>query len=155
MVIYFSPRFYTTRPFLKILIREVEALLRITELSFVFSRAMRLLKPSDQDIPNKIIDIRYECPVNLKTPTHEFIRRIAALNLHHDSITGTARRQVVEDYMTHLNRAKKYSKDINSRLLSRLIAKDIEAPSFSYFTTVNYFKRKMCILNSSGSKIER
>jgi hypothetical protein len=110
--------YYTTRPFLKIMARKVDAELHAADQLFALARmdlglseesGLLLQRPSPQ------LDVLYQRLL----AAHQN----AGLFLHHDGITGTARKQVNEDYMRRMHEASNDLGDImvksSELLLSR------------------------------------
>lgn len=79
--------YFTTRPFMKGLTRSTQAILRTGEILATLARGNEGLKTEQW---NKWFD-------SLQTA-----RRNVALFQHHDGVTGTARRAVVQDYANRL-----------------------------------------------------
>lgn len=103
--------YFTTRPFLKGLGRRAQAAIRSAETLYA-------------------IALNHGVEVSETIFFHiEEARRLVALFQHHDGITGTSRRHVVQDYAAKLSRAlwsmKEASKDILQSLLSGSTSDDI------------------------------
>ena len=81
--------YFTTRPFMKGLTRSTQAILRTGEILATLARSYAG-KSLSQDQWGKWFD-------SIQTA-----RRNVALFQHHDGVTGTARRAVVEDYANRL-----------------------------------------------------
>ncbi|XP_015600084.1 alpha-mannosidase 2 isoform X2 [Cephus cinctus] len=82
--------YFTTRPYMKILDRELEANLRSAEI--LYSIALNVAKQSNMDI--KLYETYFEKLVKA--------RRNLGLFQHHDAITGTSKAFVMKDYALKL-----------------------------------------------------
>lgn len=82
--------YFTTRPYMKILDRELEANLRSAEI--LYTVALNVAKRSGQDI--KLFETYFEKLVKA--------RRHLGLFQHHDAITGTSKSFVMKDYALKL-----------------------------------------------------
>ncbi|XP_015513287.2 alpha-mannosidase 2 [Neodiprion lecontei] len=82
--------YFTTRPYMKILDRELEANLRSAEI--LYTVALNVAKQSGQDI--KLFETYFEKLVKA--------RRNLGLFQHHDAITGTSKSFVMKDYALKL-----------------------------------------------------
>ncbi|KAL5259635.1 hypothetical protein ACHWQZ_G009923 [Mnemiopsis leidyi] len=89
--------YFTTRPFFKNLDRVLESSLRRTEVLFAFHRA--------------------------KTSTDKLTsaRNILSLFQHHDAITGTAQRKVVNDYADKLLRAYNTCEEVSTEAIQNIM----------------------------------
>ncbi|SPQ93940.1 Alpha-mannosidase [Plasmodiophora brassicae] len=108
--------YYTTRPFLKRISRTVSAALRAAEIAFVAAGVLRSDADDDEVVRRRAM---YDDLIAA--------RRNAALFLHHDGITGTARTHVVDDYMQRMHAATRTANGIALRSLRAVVADDADA----------------------------
>ncbi|XP_052768537.1 alpha-mannosidase 2x-like isoform X2 [Mya arenaria] len=74
--------FYTSRPFIKYLARRLQSLLRSTEILYTFSSSLLGFDANMTSLYSKL----------------EASRRTLAIVQHHDAITGTSKKDVMNDY---------------------------------------------------------
>ncbi|XP_060567946.1 alpha-mannosidase 2-like [Ruditapes philippinarum] len=74
--------FYSTRPHFKFLVRQLQQVLRSAEILFTFCMSYLNVNTNMWDLYSKL----------------ETVRRTLALSQHHDAITGTSKRHVMNDY---------------------------------------------------------
>lgn len=106
--------YYSTRPHLKILSRELERVGHAAEMLYALSRALRLQSPAT--FKQQLVDLRQA-------------RRDRALFLHHDAITGTSRDKVVADYELRMGQGRESLHRVLERALESLLAKDANTVS--------------------------
>jgi alpha-mannosidase II len=114
--------YYTTRPTLKSVSRELTSLLRTSQLFFSFTRDH--LRPRTSNALFDKLDIA---------------RSNAGLFLHHDAITGTAKSHVVDDYLSRMHQAMQFSLET----LAKSISVDLGA-------NADFLKEDGGILNAGG-----
>ncbi|XP_011495983.1 PREDICTED: alpha-mannosidase 2 isoform X1 [Ceratosolen solmsi marchali] len=105
--------YFTTRPYMKILDRELEANLRSAEL--LYTIALNVAKQSAKDI--KIYETYFEKLVKA--------RRNLGLFQHHDAITGTSKSFVMKDYALKLFESISDMISLQSFTIQSLIATEL------------------------------
>jgi hypothetical protein len=98
--------YYTTRPKLKLLIRQTNQLIRHAEQLFVEARAKGLLVASEHSSMYDDLQVA---------------RQDAALALHHDAITGTSAVDVINDYMFRLRKGGATAASISAKLTALVV----------------------------------
>lgn len=118
--------YFTTRPYMKILGRELEANLRSAEI--LYTIAMNSAKQLGQDI--KLYETYFEKVVKA--------RRSLGLFQHHDAITGTSKSFVMRDYALKLFESITDMTALQSFSIQSLIMKttSTSAPATSSATTL-------------------
>jgi alpha-mannosidase II len=104
--------YYTTQPSLKLYSRQVDAVIRAADIALTLAN-------HHAAIPEVTGQIIFDIVSNSAAMT--LARQEAALILHHDAITGTAKSAVLNDYMRRLNSAYYAAKDVLSDALSVLL----------------------------------
>ena len=89
--------YYFTRPFIKLLSRQVASKLRGVEI--LYSLVLGAVRKGGDQIPNSVLTSLY--------PDLVEARRALALFQHHDAITGTSKEFVMNDYEFKLRKALK------------------------------------------------
>jgi alpha-mannosidase len=109
--------YYTTRPYMKILDRELEANLRSAEI--LYTIALNAAKQSTRDI--KLYETYFEKLVKA--------RRNLGLFQHHDAITGTSKSFVMKDYALKLFESISDMTSLQSFAIQSLIATELKTNS--------------------------
>lgn len=106
--------YFTTRPFTKLLDRELEANLRSTEI--IFTIALNMARQRNVLPYVKVLERDFEKLVEA--------RRHLALFQHHDAITGTSKSYVMRDYALKLFESIRSTINIQQNALQSLIFSD-------------------------------
>ncbi|XP_014227200.1 alpha-mannosidase 2 [Trichogramma pretiosum] len=109
--------YFTTRPYLKILDRELEANLRSAEI--LYTVALNVAKQSARDI--KLYETYFEKLVKA--------RRNLGLFQHHDAITGTSKASVMKDYALKLFESISDMTSLQSFTIQSLAATELKNAS--------------------------
>ena len=109
--------YFTTRPYMKILDRELEANLRSAEI--LYTIALNVAKQSARDI--KLYETYFEKLVKA--------RRNLGLFQHHDAITGTSKSFVMKDYALKLFESISDTTSLQSFAIQSLAATEVKANS--------------------------
>eukprot|EP01104_Vermistella_antarctica_P015687 TRINITY_DN5202_c0_g4_i2.p1 TRINITY_DN5202_c0_g4~~TRINITY_DN5202_c0_g4_i2.p1 ORF type:complete len:1225 (+),score=354.91 TRINITY_DN5202_c0_g4_i2:133-3807(+) len=109
--------YYTTRPVLKGLTRGVDSILRSADLMYAMSRV---------EVPTK----HYAIEASWTKMYHQLqqARRDAALVMHHDGITGTAKSFVVSDYMERLRSAFSTCEQVIKNTAAIIMSREAQKP---------------------------
>jgi alpha-mannosidase II len=111
--------YYTTRPTLKAETRNADATLRSADLLYVLGRHDKTFDA------HKLVNFNFEDEFkNIRS-----LRENAALVLHHDAITGTARQTVVRDYLQRLTTSQASVKKMSVKLVQGLLVNKATAVS--------------------------
>jgi alpha-mannosidase II len=114
--------YYTTRPQLKIQSRKLNQILRSCEVLLV---VVRQSPHANWDTERRSLPREYW---EAKFKAVEKARMETALMLHHDAITGTARSNVVADYIHRMESASQGLMDIMARMVEHLMTKEPNPP---------------------------
>mmetsp|Transcript_3054 Transcript_3054/g.4548 ORF Transcript_3054/g.4548 Transcript_3054/m.4548 type:complete len:1202 (+) Transcript_3054:113-3718(+) len=119
--------YYTTRPFLKKLSRQVESTMRSAEALYALTRANVFI--NDNAAPAGLVDKVSAAQYWMQTYEHlRTARHEAAIFSHHDAITGTCRSTVANDYVNRMNRALNTANGIVESYLALLLTANPEKP---------------------------
>ncbi|KAL6080566.1 Alpha-mannosidase 2 [Balamuthia mandrillaris] len=148
--------YYTTRPRLKRLTRTAFSLLHSAESAFVFARSAYNMWQNELDN-----DARPQTILPWTTYFRDLsqARKDTALVLHHDGITGTAKKHVAQDYITRLEEAESHSKkillDSTKYLLQKSSSDASQLPPLQYNVDTpiafsdNYFEEYPVVVHNS------
>jgi len=106
--------YYFTRPYVKLLSRQVATKLRRVEILYSVSRG--LLNKDESELPRTLLTSFY--------PNLVSCRRALALFQHHDAITGTSKEFVMRDYESKLNGAVLSLNKMEAFLVQYLLSLD-------------------------------
>lgn len=119
--------FYTTRPFLKKLSRQVQPALRSAEAVYALARAN--IFGNDNAPPAGMVDPATAASNWMRSfELLRAARQNAAIFSHHDAITGTCRSNVAQDYVSRMNSALNSVKGVLESYLSMLMTEDPSKP---------------------------
>ncbi|XP_063229652.1 alpha-mannosidase 2-like [Bacillus rossius redtenbacheri] len=107
--------YFTTRPYWKILDREVEASLRSAEI--LYTVALNKARQQDYNKTAQLLERDYERLVKA--------RRSLALFQHHDAITGTSKAVVMHDYALKLFEALQDTVHVQAQCAQTLLEKEL------------------------------
>ncbi|CAG9863272.1 unnamed protein product [Phyllotreta striolata] len=109
--------YYTTRPFMKLLDRELENSLRAAEIIYTF--ALNKAKQNKLNTDSKLLERDFEKLIRA--------RRNLALFQHHDAITGTSKSFVMRDYGLKLFEGVRDTVNIQQNALQSLLFPGVPA----------------------------
>lgn len=132
--------YFTTRSFMKGLTRRATSTLNSAQTMFVLASSLLTLPKSETDSLVRKMDES---------------RRSISLFQHHDGITGTARRAVVQDYANMLWVAHRESDSVMKHLLSSLYNSAIskEASENAYTISIDSFKASFEPIEPMGNPV--
>lgn len=113
--------YYTTRPYWKVLDRELEAKLRSAEVLYTFALNDARRRGAGRAV--KLLERDYEKLVQA--------RQHLALFQHHDAITGTSKAAVMTDYALKLFEGMQHCASVQSYAVQCLLSKEDAAPPMS------------------------
>jgi len=119
--------YYTTRPFLKKLSREVEANMRSAEALYAIARGSVFANANAA--PAGLIDPNTAASHWMQTFEQlRQARREASIFSHHDAITGTCRSHVANDYVARMNRALNTARGVVETYVGVFLTEDPGRP---------------------------
>jgi len=86
--------YYATRPFAKLLSRQLAGKLRSTEILFTLATSLARSQADQSEVPVRLLETHFD--------QLEEARRALGLFQHHDAITGTGKSFVMQDYVSKL-----------------------------------------------------
>lgn len=123
--------YFTTRPFTKILDRELEANLRSAEI--LFTIALNTAKQKNVLPYVKVLERDYEKVVEA--------RRNLALFQHHDAITGTSKSFVMRDYALKLFESNRFTINAQQNAIQSLIFSDTSSSELNHNSLLSDIER--------------